>query len=243
MNEKQFHAKVWAKLLKHCAPLFKRGDKVLVGVSGGVDSVCLLHFLVYLSKKKSFKVFAVHLNHGLRKEAAADAAFSKKFCKSLDVECYVEKANVKKIAKDNKLSIEHAARKARYAAFEKIAKKVKANKVALAHHLDDHVETVFLNILRGTNAKGLCGIPLRRPLNAGTEIVRPFLNITKNDVLNYAKFNRIVFVEDASNSDDIYTRNWVRARLIPLLEQKQPKLKEHIYLFSKDIERMYEQNR
>lgn len=208
---------------------------MLVGVSGGADSVCLLHFLNYISKKKSFKIYACHINHSLRQSAKRDEDFTKKFCKTINVECFTHKANVKKLAKEQSLSIEHAARKARYQAFAATAAKLKANKLALAHHLDDNIETFFLNLLRGTNAKGLTGIPLRRPLNKNTEVVRPFLTITKKNVLNYAKYNKITFVEDETNFDDKYTRNWVRSKLIPLMETKQPKLKEHVLLFTEDL--------
>lgn len=235
MDRKQFEARVWAKFIKTAAPVFKRGDRVLVGVSGGADSVCLLHFLNYLSKKKSFKVFACHVNHRLRANAARDEKFTKNLCKLLGVECALVKADVKALAKKHRLSIEHAARKARYAAFEKASAKFKANKLAVAHHMDDNAETFFLNLLRGVNIKGLAGIPASRPLNNKVTIVRPLMAVTKEDILNYIKFNKLDFVEDETNGEDKFTRNWVRSTLMPLLEARQPKLKEHLYLFSKEL--------
>ncbi|ACC99097.1 tRNA(Ile)-lysidine synthetase [Elusimicrobium minutum Pei191] len=237
MDKKSFFSQIWAKLLISNKDFFKRGDKVLVGVSGGADSVCLLHFLTQLAQKKRFRVYACHINHSLRENAKKDELFTKKLCEQLGVELFVITKDVKNIALKNKLSIEHAARKARYSAFESAAKKINAGYLALAHHLDDNVETFFLNILRGTKAKGLTGIPRVRPLNKNTVIIRPLLNIRRQDVINYVKFNKLKFITDETNSDEKYTRNWVRNKLLPMVEKKQPQIREHILLISKDLEK------
>ncbi|WP_428897250.1 tRNA(Ile)-lysidine synthase [Parelusimicrobium proximum] len=235
MKEKEFYAKVWGKIIRESKAMFSKGDHILLGLSGGADSVCLLHFLLFLAPKYKLKITALHLNHKLRAAAPRDEKFVKDLCKRAGVKCIVKKADVAKLAKRENLSIEHAARKARYKAFEEAAKKIKAGKVALAHHLDDDAETILLNILRGTKAKGLLGIPERRPLTKRIEIIRPFITISRQQVLAYAKINKLTFVNDETNFDDKYTRNWVRSKLIPMLEKKQPKIKEHLFLMSKDL--------
>ena len=197
-------------MLAYSEPFFKRAERVIVGFSGGADSVCLLHFLRHLSQKKHFEIWALHVNHGLRAEAETDEKFCRALAKKLD------------------LSIEHAARKARYEALAEAAKQVGATKVALGHHLDDQAETFLLNMLRGTRAEGLCGIPPRRALNKNVEIVRPLLCITRAEVEEYLQENNLTFVTDQTNFDDIYTRNWVRHELLPLLQTKQPQIRQHL---------------
>ena len=169
MPKKNFNASVLPKMRAFTAKLLGRKDCVLVGLSGGADSVCLLHFLQYLAKEKHFALAAVHVNHGLRGRAAnADERFCKNLCKELDIPLFVKKVNARAVAKKQDLSPEHGARKARYKAYEQVAKKWGATKLALGHHADDQAETFLLNLLRGTKAQGLAGIPLRRPLCAGT---------------------------------------------------------------------------
>lgn len=229
MTKKTFGATTWKNLLAFASPFFKRGETVLVGFSGGPDSVCLLHFLHYLAGKKHFDLVAVHVHHGLRGAAAdADARFCRDVCKQWDIPFLLYKKNVRALAKKLDLSTEHAARKARYEAFAQAAKKTGACKIALGHHLDDQAETVLLNLLRGTRAEGLCGIPVRRMLNKTTEIVRPLLCITRAEVEEYLKENDLSCVTDQTNFDEVYTRNWIRRELLPMLEKKQPKIRQHL---------------
>lgn len=236
MTQKRFVASVWRKLLLYSAPLFTRGDVVLTGFSGGPDSVCLLHFLNYLAGKKGFTLLAAHVNHGLRgADALADARFARAFCKERKIRFLTKKISVKSIAKQYGLSPEHAARKGRYRALAELAAKAGATKLALGHHLDDHAETVLLHLLRGTKAKGLAGIVPRRALNARVEIVRPLLCVRRKDVEDYLKYNALPSVTDQTNFDDAFTRNWVRSRLLPLLESKQPQIREHLALLAEDV--------
>ena len=229
MKKRTFGARTWKNMLAFAQPLFKRGETVLVGFSGGPDSVCLLHFLHFLAGKKHFEVIAVHVHHGLRGAAAdADARFCRGLCQKLDIPFLCYKKAVRSLAKKLDLSIEHAARKARYEAFAAAARKTGACKIALGHHLDDQAETVLLNLLRGTRAEGLCGIPLRRPLTAKTEVVRPLLCITRAEVEEYLEVNGLPCVTDQTNLDDAYTRNWIRLQLLPMLEHKQPKIRQHL---------------
>ena len=216
-------------MLAFSASFFKRGETVLVGFSGGPDSVCLLHFLRYLAGKKHLELVALHVHHGLRGKAAdADAAFCRKVCRQWDIPFLLAKKNVCALAKKLDLSTEHAARKARYEAFAHAARQTGASKLALGHHLDDQAETVLLNLLRGTKPEGLCGIPVRRALNKQVEIVRPLLCITRAEVEEYLKENKLSFVTDETNLDDAYRRNWVRHELLPMLASKQPQIRQHL---------------
>ena len=236
MTKKSFNASVLPRMRLFSMKLISRKDTVLVGFSGGADSVCLLHFLNYLAKEKHFRLAAVHINHGLRgRAAAADQRFCKTFCQTHGIEFFTEKVEVKKMAKQHDLSTEHAARKARYQAFCKIARKWGATKLALGHHLDDQAETVLLNLLRGTKAKGLSGIPLRRPLCPGVEIVRPLLCVTRAETEAYLANNQLEHITDQTNFDDTYRRNWVRHTLLPLLETKQPQIRAHLALLAQEI--------
>ena len=136
-------------------------------------------------------------------------------------------------AKEN-LSIEHAARKARYQALKQAAEKFNCKKIALAHHLDDNAETFLLNILRGTKAKGLLGIPVQRPLGK-LQIIRPLMCITRAEVERYIKQHNLSFITDETNFQQIFTRNWIRATLLPMLQEKQPQIRKHINDISQDL--------
>lgn len=219
--------------------LIGRKDCVLVGLSGGADSVCLLHFLHYLAKEKHFALAAVHINHGLRSTALRDQHFCEKLCKDLDVALFIETVDAKKITQAQDLSPEHGARKARYDAYKKVARKWGATKLALGHHLDDQAETFLLNLLRGTKAKGLAGIPVRRALTPSVEIVRPLLCITRAETEEYLMRNGLSFMTDETNFDDVFTRNWVRNELLPLLAQKQPQIRQHITQMAGELSEVF----
>ena len=236
MKDPKFQATIWQTLITFAKAnkFFKPKDKILVGLSGGADSVALLHFICQLAKKQQFYVYACHVDHQLRASSKKDAAFAKAYAKSLGVECLVKKVNVKALVKKEKKSIEHAARTLRYKAFEEAAKKFNCSKIALAHHADDNAETFFLNLLRGTKAKGLCGIPVVR--GAGKrQIIRPFLCITREQIQKYLKQYNLTNVEDETNQEDIYLRNWLRLKIIPLLLEKQPLLKQHLLNITQEL--------
>ena len=236
---KNFNAAVLPVMRHFTWKMIDRKDCVLVGLSGGADSVCLLHFLQYLSKEKNFALAAVHVNHGLRgKEADADEQFCRELCAQLNIDLFVKKTDAKKVAQKYDLSPEHGARKARYQAYQRVAKSWGATKLALGHHLDDQAETVLLNLLRGTKVQSLTGIPLRRPLCTGVEIVRPLLCITREQVEQYLQQNKLPHVTDQTNFDDAYRRNWVRYTLLPLLEEKQPQIKQHLSVFAQGINKL-----
>ncbi len=237
MTKKSFNASVLPRMRAFASQLLGRGDAVLVGLSGGADSVCLLHFLHYLSSEKHFLLAAAHIHHGLRGVAAsADQRFCRDLCKKLGIEFLTLKTDAKKVAAKFNLSPEHGARKARYEALVKLARQWGANKVALGHQLDDQAETVLLNILRGTKIKGLAGIPVRRTLAKGVELVRPLLCITRAETEAYLLNNGLSHITDQTNFDDAYTRNWIRSKLLPLLETKQPQIKKHLAQMAQETE-------
>lgn len=236
MTKKSFIASVLPKMRLFTASLIGPKDCVLVGLSGGADSVCLLHFLHYLAAKQHFALAAVHVNHGLRgEEAERDQQFCEQLCKRLDIDCFVQRVNAKAVAQQYGLSPEHGARKARYDAYAQVCTEWGGSKLALGHHLDDQVETILLNLLRGTKAKGLAGIPVRRAFIPGVEIVRPLMCITRQETETYLKNNHLSHVTDATNFEDVFTRNWIRNELLPLLEKKQPQIRSHLAQMAQEI--------
>lgn len=187
---------------------------VVVGFSGGADSVCLLHVLCALKEVLNINIFACHLNHMLRgDEADRDEKFCVEFCEKLAVPLIVKRLDIKKLAKDEKKSVELCAREKRYEFFEECAKENNAI-IATAHTKSDNMETVVLNMMRGTSLKGLCGIPPKR-----SNIIRPLIEINRSDVEEYCEENSLKFVSDSTNFTDDYTRNYIRHNIIPLLKK------------------------
>ena len=195
--------------------MFKPQDAVLVGVSGGPDSVALLHALITLAPGLSLKLGVAHLNHGLRLPASDDdAKFVKSLASGFDVPFYVHKTDVRKYQHENRLSLEEAARHIRYAFFMDLAAQNHFDKIALGHHGDDNAELVLMNLLRGSGSLGLSGIPPVR----GLKIVRPLIKLRRSNILEYLKINGLTHVSDRTNLDQKHLRNRVRHQLIPLLE-------------------------
>ena len=197
---------------------FPAKDRYLIGVSGGRDSVALLHSLVDLGYKN---LIVCHLDHQLRgRSSAADARFVEKLAARYDVDLAIESANVRALAK--KLSIETAARKARYSFFARVAKRRKCRIIFLAHHADDLVETFLINLFRGAGSTGLSGmreVTTRRVDDVDLTIVRPLLGVWRSDIDKYVRKCRLKFREDASNKNLAPLRNRIRRRVIPYLEK------------------------
>lgn len=240
MQSTAFQAKIWQKLIKFDKEnkFFKTKQNVLIALSGGADSVALLHFACALAKKMQFKVYACHVNHNLRTTAKRDENLVINLCKELNIPLTVKKVAVKTLAKKEKLSLEHAARKLRYQALEEAAKKFNCKVLAFAHHADDNVETFLLNLLRGTQLKGLGGIPVRRAFGE-LEIIRPFLCLTKQEILEYCAYHNLPFENDETNFDDIYTRNFIRLKILPMLEEKQPQIRKHILTLCAQVQKIF----
>jgi len=195
--------------------LIQPGDMVIVGVSGGPDSMALLHILNNIASSLDFKVAAAHLNHGLRPEAGAEEAFVKETCEQLGITCYSCTVPVAELAKEQKTTVEDAGRNARYGYFNQLLKEIGAQHIATAHHHDDVAETVLLHFLRGSGIKGLRGI---MPVNGN--LIRPLLTVTKEELLTYLQERNINYCLDKSNNDPYYLRNRIRHGLIPYLQKE-----------------------
>lgn len=191
--------------------MLENTDNVIIGLSGGADSISLTHLLYSISIKNNFKVIAVHINHGIRgDEAERDESFVRDFCKSLNIELIVKKIDVLKLSKELKLGTEETGRKVRYEVFREVASKHSNSKIATAHTLSDNVETLIMRIASGTSLKGLCGIPPIRE-----NIIRPLLNIKREEIENYCREYNLNYVNDSSNFERDYTRNQIRLDIIP----------------------------
>jgi tRNA(Ile)-lysidine synthase len=202
--------------------MVQAGDTVLVGVSGGPDSVALVHILLALASKFCFQVAIAHLNHCLRRqESARDEAFVVSLAEQLDLRVHVEKQDVRRYQKNHRLSPEEAARQVRYRFYDTVAAKFGYEKIALGHHSDDNAELILMYLLRGSGPLGLSGIPPLRD----AKIIRPLMDIKRTEILDYIAEKSLDCVVDSSNRDSQYLRNKIRNRLIPeLTAEYNPKL-------------------
>lgn len=238
MRRREFAAKVWSKLVAFDKRLglLPRGARVLAGVSGGPDSVCLAHWLAFQKRKKALDVALLHVHHGLRGRAAdADARFVVALGKSLGLPVAVAKVDVKGLARKRGMGLEDAGRKARYDELTKRARRSRRGYVATGHQLDDQAETVLLHLMRGTRAAGLGGIAPRRELVPGVELVRPLLALSRAEVDAYLRVHGLEARHDESNESEAFERNWVRRTLLPLLEKRRPGVKDRLAALSDDV--------
>ena len=213
--------------------MINKGDTVAVGLSGGADSMALFHLLYANKEKLDIKLTALHVNHGLREESDSEELFITDYCRKLDTECVVFKADMNNHPKPQGLSTEMWARQLRYDFFNAEAKK-RGAKIATAHSLSDKCETVIFNLCRGTSIKGMCGIPPVRK-----NIIRPLINCTRSDIENYCKENSIEYVTDKTNFSEEYSRNKIRLKVVPVLKQINPKTEFLIGEFSQEMEQIY----
>lgn len=236
--------KIYAKSLHvHIEANPKKGSTIIIALSGGPDSVYLMHRLKKLEKKLRLKLIAAHLNHGTRPSSNRDELFCKNLCKKLEIPFESKKVHLKGVK-----SFEDTARTARYAFFDEVKKKYKADFIATAHHLNDSIETILLNLTRGCSLQGLTGIKdrdnhLTRPAIAGLElrnkagtanhIIRPLANLKKAEILAYLKKHRIKFVVDPTNAENTFARNKVRNLVLPVLKKINPGIEKN---FAKNIE-------
>ena len=192
-----------------------QGDAVIIGVSGGADSICLLSVLKNLQTNLDLKLTAVHIHHGLRGEAAdRDRDFVMQMCAALQVPCEVFHKDIRKMAREQHLSEEEAGRLFRYDCFEKVRQQKHASKIAVAHHMDDQAEPVLLNLFRGSGLKGLAGIPVVRG-----KIIRPLLSVSRREIEAYLERNGIIYKNDATNFETEYTRNRIRLDILPYVTE------------------------
>lgn len=192
------------------------GDRVVVGLSGGADSVCLLTVLNELKGELNIELFAVHVHHGLRgAEADRDSEFARELSERLEVPFVCVHADVAGYAREHGMSEEEAGRHLRYQILEKERQNRGALKIAVAHHADDQVETVLYNLFRGSGLKGLGGM---RPVR--DEVIRPLLSVTRKEILAYLEEKEISYCEDSTNSEMDYIRNRLRHEIIPLIRER-----------------------
>ena len=207
--------------------LIRPGDGVVVGLSGGPDSVFLLYALHTLQPRMDFTLRAVHVHHGIRgAEADRDEAFSEKLCAKLDIPFQAVHVAAPAYAAQHGLSLEEAARILRYEALEAARQQLgqtRAAWIAVAHHLDDQAETVLHNLVRGAGLRGLAGMENRR-----NHVIRPLLSIKREDILKWLKQNDIPYVTDSTNADPHYTRNRIRSTVLPELREINPEASAHI---------------
>ena len=200
-----------------------KGGVLLCAVSGGRDSVCLLHYLAAIAPQRGFTVAAGHLNHQMRPEARRDEDFVRELCRTLGVAFYTEAAPVYETAARWGLGVEETGRKLRYDFLFRTAEQIGAARIATAHHAQDQAETVLLNLLRGTGPEGLGGIP---PVRG--RIVRPLLQTSRTEIEDYLEAHHLSHVEDSTNEDTHYARNRLRRELWPALETINPALERAI---------------
>lgn len=197
------------------------GSRVLLAVSGGADSMAMLHIFAQFAEKMQMMVAVAHFNHKLRGISSdEDEELVRKTCQQYNIKCYVASEDILKYASENNISIEEAARYHRYKMFERLAGNLHIDFVATAHNTDDSVETFFLNLMRGTGLTGLRGIPRKRHLIKSTFIIRPILDYKKEDIYKYVKLCGLNWHEDQTNTITNYTRNKIRLNLLPYIKEE-----------------------
>ena len=205
---------------------FPESTPLLVAYSGGADSTALLHMLVDYGARSGATVYAAHVNHGIRgKEADHDEAFCLETARALGIDIFVHHADVPAEAARTGESIETAARRIRYEFFDRIMAERSIPLLLTAHNADDNLETILLHLTRGSGLSGVCGIPPCRPCREGL-VVRPILSMTRGEILDYCKRHALSFVTDSTNTDTEYTRNKIRANVIPALREINPAVAE-----------------
>lgn len=209
--------------------MFHAGDVVGVAVSGGADSMALLHFLFENKDNLDISVMAITIDHMLRGEKSmGDALFVRTWCKEHGIPCLVFTVDAGRIASERNVGIEDGARQARYEVFERLLKENKVDKIALAHHKGDQAETILMHILRGAGLSGAGGMDYVR-----NNYVRPFLDVSKDDIVRYCGTNFVEYVEDETNSDISYNRNYLRNVVIPELKKRWEGAENNIVQFGK----------
>lgn len=211
--------------------LFKPGEIIGVGCSGGSDSLALLHYLANNQEKFDIEVVAIHVDHQIRENSYIDADFVRERARDLGVRYYKFRVDVPKLAKERGLGIEAAAREARYGVFKSLAVKGVVDKIALAHHTQDQAETILMHIFRGSGLAGAKGMEAK----SEKIYVRPLLNTTKEEILDYLNENRLEYVEDYTNEDNTYNRNFVRNVLLKGVVERWPNAISSIVNFGKAV--------
>ncbi|WHY77700.1 tRNA lysidine(34) synthetase TilS [Neobacillus sp. WH10] len=226
--------KVESFLNRHSFKL--ENKKIIVGVSGGPDSLALLHYLLKEKEKRNLSIVAVHVDHMFRgEESFLDAMFVKSFCEQYSLPFEMARINVPEVMEETGKSSQIAAREVRYEFYLKMMEKYQFPYLALGHHGDDQVETMLMRLTRGSSGKARAGIPFSRPFHDGT-IFRPFLCLTKAEIQNYCKEQNLTPRLDPSNEKGIYSRNRFRKQVLPFLKTENSHVHEHFQRFSEELE-------
>lgn len=196
--------------------LINKNDKIVLGVSGGPDSMSMLHVLNKLKNSMHFEIVVAHINHMIRKEADEETLYVKNYCDKYNIPCFIKKIDILTEALKHKVGTEEEGRKARYNFFEEVRIKIDGNKIATAHNANDNAETVLMNLMRGTGTSGLKGIEYIR----NHVIIRPLLECNRNMIEDYCKEEELNPKYDQSNKENNYTRNKIRNLLIPYIEKE-----------------------
>lgn len=194
--------------------LIKENDKIIAGVSGGPDSICMLDILLKIKKAINFEIIVAHINHRIREEADSDQKYVEDYCKKNQIKYFSKRIDVKKYANNNKIGLEEAGRKIRYEFFEETMQKNEANKIAIAHNKNDQIETIIMNILRGSGLAGLKGIEIKRD----EKYIRPILECTREEIEKYCEENKLEPRIDKTNYINDCTRNQIRNIVLPYIK-------------------------
>ena len=196
--------------------LIEKNDKIICGISGGPDSICMLDVLRKIKQKLDFEIIVCHVNHMIREESTDDEKYVENYCKKNQIKYYVKRIDVKKYANNKKQGTEEAGRNVRYEFFEEILNKEKANKIAIAHNKNDKIETIIMNVIRGSGISGLRGIEPKR----NNKYIRPLIETKRQDIEKYCEENNLEPRIDKTNFINDCTRNKIRNVAIPYIMQE-----------------------
>lgn len=195
--------------------LLDKGDSVIVGVSGGPDSMTLLTLLLELKEEYNLQIYVAHVNHMIRENAIEDEEYVKKFCDKNNIKLFIKRENIIEKSKQDKKGLEETGREVRYNFFEEVSKNTNSNKIAIAHNLNDKIETIIMNLTRGTGISGLKGIEPKRE-----KYIRPLIEIERSEIEKYCEEKKLNPRIDESNQDNTYTRNKIRNIVIPYIKKE-----------------------
>ena len=196
--------------------LIQNGDKIVLGVSGGPDSISMLHILNEIKEQYNFEIYVAHINHMIRDEAEDDEKYVQQYCQKNNLECFIKRIDVQQVAYTEKIGTEEAGRNIRYEFFEEILQEVGANKIAIAHNKNDKIETIIMNLLRGSGLSGIKGIePIR-----DKKFIRPLIECERQEIEQYCEQQNLNPRIDKTNFENDYTRNKIRNIVIPYIKEE-----------------------
>lgn len=223
--------------------MVEKSDRIVIGLSGGADSVALLLVLQTLRQELELQLFAVHINHGIRREASADADYAKRLCEQLEVPFFLFEADVPEMAEKYGKTVEEMGRLYRYQCFDEVMERVEAKKLAVAHHMDDQAETMLFHLIRGSRIAGMTGM---RPVSefwyakeqgtvSSKQIIRPLLCCRKEELIEWLNGQQAEWKEDSTNTDNAYSRNCIRNQVVPVLETINTRAVAHMAEFAEEM--------